>query len=192
MGNAGSKLPARLVTTGRGRPQWTHWRQLALALACQAAALAPGCVMPQHRAIATVVNTAVAGLGITADIAIAADNANRNSWHLFNKQAEGVASAMIVFGVFAELITLAAHRDDAPPPAAPADRRRAEPALAPPGGPADPPRKLRALDCASVAVVLRLTSAAERTRLLLEPTIAACEYSPDRRAPLDGTRAPDQ
>ncbi len=71
--------------------------------------------MPQHRAFATVINTAVAGAGITGEIVVARDNANPDSWHLFNKQAAELSGALIIVALFGELITLAAHDDRGPP-----------------------------------------------------------------------------
>jgi hypothetical protein len=129
-----------------------------LAALCLLAAAAPACVMPQHRAFATVVNTVLVGAGVAGEIAVAKDNANPDSWHLFNKQAAEVSGAMIVFALFGELITLGAHDDREAP------REPTSPTVTPPP----------ALDCATVLAVLSRASDPEQARLWREPAIAAC------------------
>lgn len=71
-----------------------------------------GCVLPQHRAVATVINTAVVGTGIALSAAIASDRGNPDSLHLFDEELSNLAVGAIALGAVGELFTLLAHHGE--------------------------------------------------------------------------------
>ena len=86
---------------------------------CLAALVATAaCVMPQHRTIASVVNAAVVSTGLAVGIANAMDESNHETFQLFDPEIGEAAGALIVAGLFAEVLTLALHHDDPSPPPA--------------------------------------------------------------------------
>jgi len=71
-----------------------------------------GCVMPQHRGVATVVNGALVAGGGALAMSASADEANPDSWHLFDPQAEALGATMLLLGVVGEVLTFGLHKDD--------------------------------------------------------------------------------
>jgi hypothetical protein len=86
--------------------------QKLFAISVVAGVAATGCVMPQHRGVASIVNGALVASGGALALSASADEANPNSWHLFDAQAAGLGGAMVLLGVVGEVLTFGLHRDD--------------------------------------------------------------------------------
>jgi 4-amino-4-deoxy-L-arabinose transferase-like glycosyltransferase len=82
------------------------------AISLVVAVSAAGCVMPQHRGVASVVNGALVAGGGALAVTASADEANPNSWHLLDQQASELGAALLLLGVVGEVLTFGLHHDD--------------------------------------------------------------------------------
>jgi hypothetical protein len=94
---------------------------------------AAGCVMPQHRGVASIVNGVLVASGGVLAVSASADESNPNSWHILDQQAAAFGATMLLLGVVGEVLTFGLHRDDPddlrPIAALPADPLRGGSAL---------------------------------------------------------------
>lgn len=79
--------------------------------------LVGGCVLPQHRGVATVANGWLFGGGVVLGAMASANASNPNAWDDLDHAVGDVAASLILLGVVGEALTLALHHDDPPPPA---------------------------------------------------------------------------
>jgi hypothetical protein len=82
------------------------------AISLLVAVSAAGCVMPQHRGVASVVNGVLVASGGALAVTASADEANPNSWHILDQQAADFGAALLLLGVVGEVLTLGLHHDD--------------------------------------------------------------------------------
>jgi hypothetical protein len=86
-----------------------------------------GCVLPQHRGVATVSNGWLFGGGVVLGAMASSNASNPNSWKDLDQAVGNVAAGMILLAVVGEALTLTFHHDD-PPVAPPPSRRTSLPA----------------------------------------------------------------
>jgi hypothetical protein len=73
---------------------------------------ATGCVMPQHRGVASIVNGALVASGGALAVSASADESDPDSLHLFDPQVEAFGATMLLLGVVGEVLTFGLHKDD--------------------------------------------------------------------------------
>jgi hypothetical protein len=87
---------------------------LARLISLFAICVVTSCVLPQHRTVATVINSAIVASGVGAAIAVANEDHHGDLLDL-RPAFYASAASVITAGVFGELLTLALHDHDANP-----------------------------------------------------------------------------
>ncbi|MEP6866265.1 MAG: hypothetical protein ABJE66_36940 [Deltaproteobacteria bacterium] len=80
--------------------------------------LVAGCVMPQHRGVATFCNGWMFGGGLGIAAMASSNESNPNSWRDLDHAASDFAAAVILLAATGEVLTVILHHDDpadAPP-----------------------------------------------------------------------------
>jgi hypothetical protein len=75
-------------------------------------ALVSGCVMPQHRGVATVSNGYLFASGFALAAIASGDESNPNSFRDLDRAASELAAAMMLLGLAGEMLTVTLHHDD--------------------------------------------------------------------------------
>jgi hypothetical protein len=76
--------------------------------------LVGGCVLPQHRGVATVANGWLFGGGFVIGAMASSDASNPNAWKDLDHAVGDVAAGLMLLGMIGEAFTLALHHDDPP------------------------------------------------------------------------------
>lgn len=73
--------------------------------------LVGGCVMPQHRGVATFCNSWMFGGGFVIAAMVPADDASSNSWRDLDHAASDFAVAVMLLAMTGEVLTVVLHHD---------------------------------------------------------------------------------
>ncbi|MEO9157335.1 MAG: hypothetical protein ABI591_17095 [Kofleriaceae bacterium] len=74
--------------------------------------LVAGCVMPQHRGVATVANGWLFGGGLVIAAMATSGESSPNPWRDLDQAASEVAAAVMLLGAAGEVLTVVLHHDD--------------------------------------------------------------------------------